>query len=365
MGAGKNNGQNYGGEHTGCGKKRRAGPYSTGARIKEESNEDFKVGVEVTYNGGKKFHVKDGFNRIERGKQGKITGYDGRERRLVQFDKGYGSPVTISIHRDALTLGQKLDVPIYQSKQSDRRQGTKMSKSLEQGNKTQERLRKRETRKKLREIRSNIAHHDKMKISEELNKLCGNKSVIGFLRETGVYNDKNMTKNREKASRLHSSLINNRYVSGVSSGYALGEYTKKEAVRQGIEVFTDIEIYKMNETLVKALGGIPDNVSHEYSRFFYRQKEIEEEVEQNPKVIMFTNALRSVEASHDNHQITEATEELAREKRAAVIEAMEHQEAMAKDRAQEYMKIRKEFLEEQKEDMLDMVTIKQKQRIFA
>ena len=29
------------------------------------------------------------------------------------------------------------------------------------------------------------------------------------------------------------------------------------------------------------------------------------------------------------------------------------------------MKIRKEFLEEQKEDMLDMVTIKQKQRIFA
>ena len=165
MGAGRRNPvtKQHGGEHTGIGKKQKKGPYSKGGRIQDETNAQLSVGTQVTYNGHKKILVKEKFSRIESGKVGEIIGYDGRSRRLVKFT-GYGSDVVVSLHKTSLTLGKTQEAKQINSKQGHRSKTQKV-------NKTEERIQRRETRKKLREIRSDILKSERKKLFDELETL--------------------------------------------------------------------------------------------------------------------------------------------------------------------------------------------------
>lgn len=238
MGAGRRNpitGQ-HGGEHTGIGKKQKKGPYSKGGHLKEETNKSFIPGKKATYMGGAKIHVQDGFNRIERGKECTVVGYDGRQRRIVRFD-GYSKPVQVSIHRGSLGLGKTIERDEVVSKQSHRVQ--------QKENKTEMRLWKRETRKNLREIRQNLTNEAVSKLHNELETLCGGKGVYGFLNERGVSHDEDHMKRRKKALDIHNRISNGYHFDKVYSGPSLKEMILKEATKKGVEVLTDREALDM------------------------------------------------------------------------------------------------------------------------
>ena len=238
MGAGRRNPitSQHGGEHTGIGKKQKKGPYSKGGHLKEETNKSFTPGTKATYIGSKKIHVKDGFNRIERGKECTVVGYDGRQRRIVQFD-GYSVPVQVSVHRNSLGLGETIKTSTRVSKQSHRVQ--------QKENKTETRQWRRETRQKLREVRQNLTNEAFSNLQNQLESLCGGKGVYGFLNEKGVSHDDGHLKRRRKAQDIHNRLSNGHIIENVISGEDLKQAVLNEAVKQGIEVFTDGEVIEM------------------------------------------------------------------------------------------------------------------------